>query len=63
MPFDKGVQNRFKLGAALEFIGIIAVAAALMADVGGAAVILLGGAAIVIGAALQVWAVVTARRS
>jgi hypothetical protein len=63
MTSEKRLQTRFKLGAGLELVGIVVIAAALGADLGGAAAIVAGGALIVIGAALQVSWFLAARRS
>jgi hypothetical protein len=63
MTSEKRLQTRFILGAALELVGIVVIAAALGADLGGAAAIVAGGALIAIGAALQVSWFLAARRA
>jgi hypothetical protein len=63
MTSEKRLQTRFILGAGLELVGIVVIAAALGADLGGAAAIVAGGALIVVGAALSVSWFLAARRS
>jgi hypothetical protein len=63
MTADRSLQTRFKVGAGLELAGIVLIAAALGAGLGGALAIVVGGAALAVGAAVQVWAILKARRS
>lgn len=62
MVSNDSSKRRFIVGAAIEFIGIVTIAAAVGAGWGGKVSIVLGGAAIAVGVALQISAFLKARR-